>query len=84
MELAGRHVVVTGAASGIGLACATSFAEEGARVSAADLNASGETIQADVGKREDVDRLIATAERSPELRARWNCPAISSPSMRIR
>ncbi len=38
MELANRHAVVTGAASGIGRALALRFAEEGARVVVADLD----------------------------------------------
>ena len=38
MELADRHVVVTGAASGIGRALAVAFAAAGARVTAADLH----------------------------------------------
>jgi NAD(P)-dependent dehydrogenase (short-subunit alcohol dehydrogenase family) len=62
MELEGRHIVVTGAASGIGLACATRFEEEGARVTRADLNASGDVVKTDVGRREEIERLIATAE----------------------
>jgi NAD(P)-dependent dehydrogenase (short-subunit alcohol dehydrogenase family) len=62
MELEGRHVVVTGAASGIGKACAIRFEEEGARVTRADLNASGDVIRTDVGKREEIEALIAQAE----------------------
>lgn len=38
-RLAGRHVLVTGAASGIGLAIAELFAREGARLALVDLNA---------------------------------------------
>ena len=38
-ELEGRRVMVTGAASGIGLATACRFAEEGARVFVVDYNA---------------------------------------------
>ena len=41
MELAGRHIVVTGSASGIGRACALRFADEGARVTVADLDLEG-------------------------------------------
>jgi NAD(P)-dependent dehydrogenase (short-subunit alcohol dehydrogenase family) len=41
MELDGRHVVVTGAAGGIGKALANRFHQAGANVVAADLNAVG-------------------------------------------
>lgn len=50
MELAGKHVVVTGAGSGIGRACAIRFAAEGARVVVADLNASAaEHVAGEIG-----------------------------------
>jgi NAD(P)-dependent dehydrogenase (short-subunit alcohol dehydrogenase family) len=38
MDLNGKHVVVTGAGSGIGRACALRFGAEGARVVVADIN----------------------------------------------
>jgi len=37
-NLAGRQVLVTGAASGIGLACARSFARRGANLVISDVN----------------------------------------------
>ncbi len=40
-EFAGKSVVITGAASGIGKAAAWRFAEEGAKVCVADMNAEG-------------------------------------------
>jgi 3-hydroxybutyrate dehydrogenase len=40
-DLTGRRALVTGGASGIGLACAEAFAEAGARVTIADLNGDG-------------------------------------------
>ena len=39
LGLAGKSVLITGAASGIGLASAEAFAAEGARVLAVDINA---------------------------------------------
>jgi D-sorbitol dehydrogenase (acceptor) len=41
MELNGKVAVITGAASGIGHAVARTFAAEGARIAAADLNVAG-------------------------------------------
>jgi NAD(P)-dependent dehydrogenase (short-subunit alcohol dehydrogenase family) len=40
-RIPGKRAIVTGAASGIGLATARRFVEEGARVAAADVNADG-------------------------------------------
>jgi NAD(P)-dependent dehydrogenase (short-subunit alcohol dehydrogenase family) len=73
MKLKDRTVVVTGAASGIGRACAIEFAKEGANVIAADINEQGaeETVQkiladggratafkTDVSKPESVRQLV--------------------------
>lgn len=50
MELAGAHVVVTGAGSGIGRACAARFQAEGARVVVSDLDeAAAEAVAAEIG-----------------------------------
>jgi NAD(P)-dependent dehydrogenase (short-subunit alcohol dehydrogenase family) len=72
VELAGKHVVVTGAASGIGRACATRFAAEGARVVLADRDKArvravadelgAMAVGADVGREADIVALIAAAQ----------------------
>ena len=54
-DFSDRHVMVTGAAAGIGRATALGFAAAGARVSAVDLNAEG---------------LAETAEQSDRIEAR--------------
>lgn len=74
--LAGRSVVVTGAASGIGRAAALKFAEEDARVLVADLNQAGaeEVVQeieqaggtavavaGDLGDQQVVDAVVERA-----------------------
>jgi NAD(P)-dependent dehydrogenase (short-subunit alcohol dehydrogenase family) len=74
MDLRGKHVVVTGAGSGIGRACALRFGAEGARVVIADLNfeaaqATASQIDAlavrtDVGREDDIIALIGQAEEA--------------------
>ncbi|MGO9885962.1 MAG: SDR family oxidoreductase [Solirubrobacteraceae bacterium] len=74
MELTGKHVVVTGAASGIGRACARRFASEGARVVVADLELEaaetvaseigGLAIAADVGKEAEITALVHRAREA--------------------
>jgi NAD(P)-dependent dehydrogenase (short-subunit alcohol dehydrogenase family) len=74
MDPAGKHIVITGAASGIGHACAAQFAEAGATVVIADLD--GDAAQAaaagidgalaiatDVGREPEIVALIETARR---------------------
>ena len=71
MEVAGKVVVVTGAASGIGCALATRFSELGAKVVISDLNAEGVALVAerlgalgvvtDVGDPAAIDALVAAA-----------------------
>ena len=68
MEFKGKIIVVTGAASGIGLALTQRFVQEGATVIASDLKAEAGAekaaeagarfVQADVGQEADVVRLI--------------------------
>ena len=74
MDPGGRHIVVTGAASGIGKACALAFADAGATVTVSDSNADGvdatargigaTAIQADVGREDQIAALIAQAEQA--------------------
>ena len=73
MQLRGRHVVITGAGSGIGRACAAAFAAQGARLVLADRDAAavdlvaGElgatAIRADVGREADIQALADAAQR---------------------
>lgn len=79
MRLQGKTALVTGGASGIGAACAETFAREGARVMVVDFNSEGaervaQAIResggqafahaADLGDRTAIDRMIATALES--------------------
>jgi NAD(P)-dependent dehydrogenase (short-subunit alcohol dehydrogenase family) len=69
--LAGKTAVVTGAASGIGLACSRALAAEGAIVVLADLNETaaqeaarevgGHAVAVDVTKPEDARRVVEEA-----------------------
>ena len=66
MELADRHVVVTGAGSGIGRGLARRFAAEGARaVVVADLNAAAaEAVAGEIGGLAVRDRRQPARSRS--------------------
>jgi NAD(P)-dependent dehydrogenase (short-subunit alcohol dehydrogenase family) len=72
--LSGKNVIVTGAASGIGRACAARLLEEGASVLGADMAAGGESpapaaggawafTTVDVGEEASVVSLVAEAAR---------------------
>jgi NAD(P)-dependent dehydrogenase (short-subunit alcohol dehydrogenase family) len=73
MELKDKVAVITGAASGIGRACAQAFAAAGARVMVADVNGDGARAAAaaiggqactcDVGDEGSVNDLVAATER---------------------
>ena len=69
--LAGKTAIVTGGASGIGLACARALADEGATVVVADLDeqgaaraateVGGHAVTADVSKPENARRVVDEA-----------------------
>jgi 2-keto-3-deoxy-L-fuconate dehydrogenase len=89
-RLSGKHAVVTGAASGIGLAIASRFVQEGAFVVAADLDGDGARRTAgalgdaavgeavDVRDEVSVRALIESAERHGHLDVLANVAGIGS------
>ena len=92
MRLKDRVVVITGAGSGIGRACAREFAKEGASVVVADINLSGaqetasqigkaggavKAIEVDVSQPESVKHLVAETLKSfPAVHTLLNNAAI--------
>lgn len=72
MQFDGKTTIVTGGASGIGAACARSFAGRGARVAVADLNGDGArkvadeiggmAVTCDVGRQAAVEDLVRQVE----------------------
>jgi len=83
MRLADKVAIVTGAAAGIGKAIAIAFAQEGAKVVLADINAaeplgaSSIAVQTDVADPESVRRMVAaTVERFGAVHILMNNAAI--------
>lgn len=71
IDLSGRRALVTGGASGIGAAIARAFAEAGAAVTVADLNAEGaDALAAEIGGRAwavDLSDTAALADLSLDV-----------------
>lgn len=98
-RLAGKVAIITGAASGMGLASARRFAQEGARLVLADVDrpaldtavagiaaAGGEAIAVavDVSRAADVERMVATAvERFGGLDICFNNAGIEADGARL-
>lgn len=89
-RMAGRHVLVTGAAAGIGEAIAELMVREGAKVAALDLNAESvgkvaERIGAvpigfDLGQLDQIDGMVSdVAEKLGGLDGIVNCAAYATP-----
>jgi NAD(P)-dependent dehydrogenase (short-subunit alcohol dehydrogenase family) len=89
VELAGKHVVITGAGSGIGRACAVRFAAEGASVVVSDRD--GERVEAvareigarpltaDVSRDSEIQALIAQASEDGEIDLFFSNAGIAGP-----
>ena len=77
MKLSGKVAVITGAARGIGKACARRFLDDGVKVVISDVDGDGldktatelgrpedlRAVRCHVARRADVDRVVATAVR---------------------
>lgn len=73
MDLSNRVAIITGAASGIGAACARAFAAKGARVVVVDVNAAGASaiareigglaIPCDIASEAQINALVAQTQR---------------------
>ena len=89
MDVNGRSALVTGGASGLGLATAQRLAAEGMRVVVLDLEASVgrasaawpelEFVAADVCDQEGVARAVEQANRDANLSVVVNCAGIGDP-----
>ncbi|MEB4614963.1 SDR family NAD(P)-dependent oxidoreductase [Leucobacter sp. M11] len=90
MEISGNGALVTGGASGLGLATARHLAAAGAIVTIVDLPNSagaavaeelgGRFVPTDVTREDEVAAAVAEAERAAPLRIIVNCAGIAPPA----
>ena len=90
MDLSAKNVVVTGAGSGIGRACALRFGAEGARVVAADINfeaaqataaeIGGLAVRTDVGREAEIVDLVAQAQEGGPIDLFFSNAGIGGPA----
>jgi NAD(P)-dependent dehydrogenase (short-subunit alcohol dehydrogenase family) len=90
MDLSAKNVVVTGAGSGIGRACALRFGAEGARVVAADVNfeaaqatadeIGGLAVRTDVSHEADIVELVAQAQEAGPIDLFFSNAGIGGPA----
>lgn len=96
LDLAGRHAVITGGASGLGLAIARRLLASGARVTlwdlnaelltraAAELGADARTVQVDVAQHASVvSALQQTLAQAAAIDVLVNCAGITGPNAKV-
>jgi len=94
LDLEGRHAVVTGGASGIGLAIAQRLAGSGARVTIWDIDAkaaekaaaglAGQFVAADVSQFDSVERAVAaTLRHASAIDVFINNAGITGPNVKV-
>ncbi len=75
MDLSNKVVLITGAANGIGLACAEAFAGQGSRLALADIDESVQAVANRLGKAYGIETLGLVADLSDRAQARSVVPA---------
>lgn len=90
MQISGQGALITGGASGLGLATARRLADAGAHVTIVDLPASqgaeiaeelgGLFVPADVTSVDEVHEAVARAQQAAPLRIVVNCAGIAPPA----
>src|SRR6516164_11173286 len=82
-RLEGIHALITGAASGIGAACARRMVRDGAQLLLADVNGDGAKTLADELRQASVQADV-TPYRRHSAYARSGLPALGSPGCAVQ